>query len=248
MCTQFSLSKFPPHPKAQHKEINTSLISNHRSHHRTGFRPTLIKFCHSISDKKQGADDKAAHTCLRLPSKLPAEFCHGRNLFSLCSKPGIILLMSPLGPCSRALWMSHLSWAISSSNIRFSSLLSLSCFSSSSFFLLLSSNSELEGEIVKERDNYTHPGKTPLKGKNMGDESPVKCSSASGGSKGDSIPGAAVLGKGQSPWDTSHKTTCIQRLSFPREEVTGWLRNPHKGMGAALDSKSQESTGIGAQV
>lgn len=168
MCNQFSLSKSSSHPIAQHKEMNTSLISNNHSHHRTGFQPTLITFCHSINDKKQGADGKAVHTCLRLPSKLPAELCHGRNLFSLCSKPGAILLVSLLGPCSQALRTSHLSWAISSSNILFSSLLSLSCFSSSSFFLLLSSNSELEGEIVKERDNYTNPEKKLPKGKKLG--------------------------------------------------------------------------------
>lgn len=113
---------------------------------------------------KHGADGKAAHTCLTLPSKLPAELCNTRNLLSLCAMPWFILKVSSsvLSPCCRVVRVSCFNWAISSSNNHFSSLLSFSCFSSSSLFLLLSSNSELEGEIVKERDNYTHPRKTTL--------------------------------------------------------------------------------------
>jgi len=41
-------------------------------------------------------------------------------------------------------------------------LLSFRCFSSSSLFLLLSTNSELEVEIVKERDNDAHPRENTL--------------------------------------------------------------------------------------
>lgn len=125
-----------------------------------------LGFATKSGKKKYGADGKAAHTCLTLPSKLPAELCNTRNLFSLCTMPWFLLKVSSSmpSPCSRVVRISCFSWAISSSNNRFSSLLSFSCFSSSSFFLSLSSNSELEGEIVKERDNYTHPRETTLWG------------------------------------------------------------------------------------
>lgn len=132
-----------------------------------------------------------------LPFKLPAELCDKRNLLSPWTMPWFILKVSSavLSSCSLVVRISCFSLAISSNNNCFSSLFSFSCFSSSSLFLLLSSNSELEEEIVNQRDNYTHPWEITLWTENYGYESPVK-------SQGFSSWGLAVLGKVQSPTDT----------------------------------------------